>query len=287
MGGLGNQLFQYAAARRLSLFHQSELKLDLSYFDSSQARQYALGPFNIVESFATDEETAKLTGKRLAGVSGLIVRRMQKLKPYYRRRIFAEPHVKPYDPNILRTPKDVYLYGYWQSEKYFVDVDDLIRKDFSFRDPLDCLNKAAADIAMKTDSVSLHVRRGDYVSSSEVGRVFGMCDRDYYRNCVRLLAERVSNPHFFIFSDEPKWVSQNLDLKYPSTIVSHNIRMRDHEDLRLMSLCKHNIVANSTFSWWGAWLNANPNKIVLTPRQWFRDTTLDARDLVPASWTRV
>jgi hypothetical protein len=287
MGGLGNQLFQYAAARRLSLFHQTELKLDVSSFESSGTRQYALAPFNVVESFATDYEVNMLTGKRLAGVSRLIFRGMQKLKPYYRRRIFAEPHVRPYDASILKTPKDVYLYGYWQSGKYFAGVEEVIKKEFTLKHRIHESNMKLAKQISETESVSVHVRRGDYVSDPGTKSVLGTSDFEYYRASMQMMTERVSNPHFFVFSDDPKWVCGTLDTSGPTTIVSHNVGVRDYEDLYLMSNCKHNILANSTFSWWGAWLNPNPNKIVCAPSQWFRTTDLDARDLVPEEWIKI
>ena len=286
MGGLGNQLFQYAFGRRLSILHETPLKLDAGAFVSSHSRVYALRLFCIQEAFATPLEIARVK-KRSGDLMGIRFRMAQKVMPYYRRSVLRESQLGPYDPNVLRAPSDVYLDGYWQSEKYFADIEDVIRREFVIKREPDMWNRDMAERIASTESVSIHVRRGDYVSDAETSRIHGACDLDYYCRCVRILAKRVVDPHFFVFSDDPQWVVQNLLLGYPTTFVTHNDAARGYEDLRLMSLCKHNIIANSSFSWWGAWLNPNLRKIVLAPRQWFRDPSIDTRDLIPDTWTSV
>jgi hypothetical protein len=134
------------------------------------------------------------------------------------------------------------------------------------------------------NAVSLHVRRGDYVSNPDSSRVHGLCGADYHQAAVRRIAEVVPQPHLFVFSDDPQWAAGNLHLDHPATIVTGNDTRRDYEDLHLMSLCKHHIVANSSFSWWGAWLDTNPDKIVIAPERWFAHEQHDTRDLLPPTW---
>ncbi len=287
VGGLGNQMFQYAAGRRLSLLHQVPLKLDIGAFEHDELRRYSLSPFRIQEEFATPEDIEKVKGTSKRGLARIIFRLSQKLKPYYKRSIFAESTLSPFDPNIMETPKHVYLDGYWQSESYFIDIQEVIRREFAVKYEQDRQSREIAEQIANTQSVSIHVRRGDYVSNPKTRRVHGVCNLDYYRKCISLITEKITSPHFFVFSDDPGWVVENLRLDYPATLITHNDATRDYEDLRLMSMCKHNIIANSSFSWWGAWLNANPDKIVLAPRRWFNDSSLDTRDLLPEDWIKV
>ena len=292
-GGLGNQLFQYAAARRLSILHQTTLKLDIAPFEHYRKRKYSLAAFHIQEAFATREETTALKGASGRLMSKIVFRLSQRLKPYYRRSVFREPVARPFDPNILKTPKDVYLDGYWQSERYFEDIRDVIRREFTIRYKQDQKSEEIAEKIANTQSVSIHVRRGEYVSNPEINRIHGTCSLEYYEECVRLIAKEIMTPCFFVFSDDPQWTVENLRLDYPTDFAptlsfTHNDPTRSYENLLwLMSMCKHNITANSSFSWWGAWLNANPNKIVLAPRRWYDDTSFDTRDLFPAGWIKV
>ena len=287
IGGLGNQLFQYAAARRLSILHRTTLKLDITPFEYYKLHRYSLSPFRIQEVFATPEEIAEVKGTSKKRLAKRAFRWSQKLKPYYRRSIFSELHFGAFDPNIMKTPKHVYLDGYWQSEKYFVDIQDVIRRGFTVKYEQDGQSREIAEQIASTQSVSIHIRRGDYVSNPQTSRVHSVCSLDYYKQCVSLIAEKITHPHIFVFSDDPRWVTDNLRFDYPTTFVTHNDATKNYEDLRLMSMCKHNIIANSSFSWWGAWLNANPNKIVLAPRRWFNDPSRDTRDLLPDGWIKV
>lgn len=288
-GGLGNQLFQYAAARRLSVFHQTILKLDVTLFEHYKLRNYCLSPFSILENFATSQEIAEVKGISGRRLSKFPFRFLQRLVRSHRSPIFCEPLVRPFDPNILKTPKDIYLDGYWQSEKYFVDIQDIIRREFTIKYAQDRQSQRVAEQIASTQSVSVHVRRSDYVSDFETNRTHGFCSPDYYKQCVSLITGRITDPHFFVFSDEPSWTTKNLRLGYPTTFVTHNDEDKACEDLRLISMCKHNIVANSSFSWWGAWLNPNPDKIVLSPKKWFNDPgpDADASDVIPPRWIQV
>jgi hypothetical protein len=137
-----------------------------------------------------------------------------------------------------------------------------------------------------TNSVSIHFRRGDYLTNPSVMDL-GICELEYYYKCVDNLAKIVPDPHFFILSDDPEWVTNNIKINYPKTIICINLNNNDSEDLRLMSLCKHNIIANSSFSWWGAWLNSNPDKLVFAPKKWFNKTDRTAEKLIPDTWITV
>lgn len=265
-GGLGNQLFQYAAGRRLSVLHGTILKMDTSQL-CLIGRSYNLSPFSIQGNFATPQEVAALTGNSIS--------------------YFKEPSFDlSYKENILKTRRDVYLEGYWQSERYFADISQLILREFRQKDPLDLNTQKSAEKIQQSESVSLHFRRGDYVENPKVRSLLGNLGMKYYEKCIQLVGERIEHPQFFVFSDDIDWVAENLHIGYPMTFVTHN-GSKNYDDLRLMSMCKHNIVANSSFSWWGAWLNSNPGKLVLAPSRWFADPRFNTCDLVPNGWIKV
>lgn len=276
-GGLGNQLFQYALGRRLAIKNNVPLKLDIAGFETYKLHKYALFNYNIVEEFATPEEVARLKQSHEWEDPNL---------PYYRRSVVKEAAF-PYAPEIMEAPADVYLDGYWQTEKYFSSIACVLREDFTVKAELNADDLAVARLMEASDAISLHIRRGDYVSNAQTNQTHGTCPLDYYHRAAKLLAEPVANPHFFIFSDDPDWVEKSLCLGYPTTYIKHNGPDRNYADLWLMSRCQHNIVANSSFSWWGAWLNANPAKQVIVPDQWFADTRLDTRDLIPDAWRKL
>ena len=284
MGGLGNQMFQYAAGRAVAHRNQTLLKLDVSALERDTLRSYRLHHFNIVASIATPDELARFTKRDLWS---RISRRVERyLLPPYRRSVFAQ-RFDHFAPDILRLRGSVYLVGYWQSEKYFRDIEQIIRQDFTVRHTADLESQKVARIIANINSVSLHIRRGDYVSNPRFFRVHGVCSLEYYQSAVAKVAEKVQEPHFFIFSDDVDWARDNLRLQYPLTFVAHNDADKDYEDLRLMSLCRHHIMANSSFSWWGAWLCTYPGKIVMAPERWFKEPDRDTRDLIPDSWHRI
>lgn len=287
IGGLGNQLFQYAAGRHLAILHRTDLKLDITAFENYHWRVYSLKPFQIHEVFATREELAAFRRTPQSGLPRIVSSVNRRLNPLYRFSVLEESHLRPFDPNFSKTHKNVYLDGYWQSQKYFSDIQDVIRQEFCIKYEQDSQSKEIGKMIADTDSVSIHVRLGDYVSNPQINRVHGTCSLEYYQGCVKRIGEKISQPHFFVFSDDPTWVKANLCLDYPMTFVVHNDASRDYEDLRLMSMCKHHIIANSTFSWWGAWLCENPRKIVIAPQKWFGDSSINADDLIPQGWLRL
>ena len=285
-GGLGNQMFQYAAGLALSLKHVAELRFDLEWFDAFTLHQGLELPrvFGLDLPLATASEKRRVLGllsePRLRQL--LSRRSLRFLRPT---RFAIEPHYN-FWPHFSHLPDDVYLEGYWQSERYFLPHAERVREAFTVTSQLDECNAALARQIVATTSVSVHVRRGDFARNPEVSKVHGVDLRDYYRQSIEEMGRRLDNPHYFIFSDEPEWVRSHLDIGEPWTLVCHNRGVNSYRDMQLMSLCHHHIIANSTFSWWGAWLSARADKIVCAPRQWFVNDT-PTNDLIPATWVRL
>ena len=287
IGGLGNQLFQYAAARRLAVKQQTSLKLDITNFAKDPLRTYSLAPFRTQAAPASSAELNQAIGPQDSVIGKFLFRARQALPSQTNWTVLREARVGPLDERVLLATGNIYLNGYWQSEKYFDDIADAIREELTVRLAPDACNGAMIEAIQNAEAVSIHIRRGDYVSNPHTNRVHGTCSLDYYQQCVRQICDEIHNPHFFIFSDDQQWVKDNLQIARPTTFVDHNSAATAHEDLRLMSLCKHHIVANSSFSWWGAWLNPSPTKIVYAPQRWYNDPTVNTRDVVPSSWRRV
>lgn len=281
-GGLGNQMFQYALGRCLSLKNNTELKLDINIFNNHKLRKYELGFLNIIENIATEEEIEKI--KYIKSKMPGILRKPFKIPKYS---FNADSHIHEkhfhFDPEILNLPNDLYVEGYWQSEKYFKQISDIIKKDFTVKNELSGKNKEFAEEISKGNSVSLHIRRGDYVNDAKTKAAYYVDLDEYYKNAINLINEKVNCPHFYIFSDEPEWVKNNYAKDLNCSVVDINSADNGYEDMRLMSLCKHNIIANSSFSWWGAWLNNNTEKIVVSPKKWFNHSDFDTKDLQPES----
>jgi hypothetical protein len=241
--------------------------------------------FNIEATIATPEEVASLTIRK-QGIAERVLRRALRWSSGPAPTHIREKHFH-FDPDILNMPDSVYLDGYWQSEKYFADIAGIIRQEFTVKTPQGGKDKELAEQITSCESVSLHIRRGDYVSNSHTNQVHGTCDLDYYFRCVENLTQTVQNSHFFIFSDDPEWARDNLRLPNPITLVDHNGPNKNYEDLRLMSQCKHHIIANSSFSWWGAWLNPIEDKLVFAPKRWFARDNHNLHDFIPNQWIKV
>ncbi len=276
-GGLGNQMFQYAAGRRLSVVHGTALKLDLSWFDDWDARTFSLECFDMQIQIATREEVAAFTKRSL---SKNILEKLSGKPPVTREKFYH------FDPKVLSLSDKEYLDGYWQSEQYFSGVSDTIHADYQFRSPVSGRNKYLQEKVLDTQSVSIHVRRGDYVTDPKTNKKHGTCSVEYYKKCIQELNQTLSEPVYYVFSDDPVWARENLSgLMDMAEYIDHNKNKNAFNDMRLMSLCKHNIVANSSFSWWGAWLNRNKDKIVYAPENWFApEENRDTRDLFPPDW---
>jgi len=286
IGGLGNQMFQYATAKALALHFDTSLALDISDFSGYGLHQgFELSRvFNISADLADQGMLRRLVGWQ----AGRTARRLLKKRmfaPVRSSSLIVEPGFG-YWPGIRTIALPAYLLGYWQSEQYFADVADVIRQEFSFKLKLEGRNKEMAERISSENAVSLHVRRGDYVKDKKTLATHGVCSLEYYQLAVSLLVEQVKKPVFYVFSDDIPWVRDNLRIDFPVHYVDHNTGSQSYNDMRLMSLCKHHIIANSSFSWWGAWLNPDAGKIVYTPKNWFANGT-DTSDLIPASWVRI
>lgn len=276
-GGLGNQLFQYAVGKRLAEKHQIELKFDISEYTDGYYRKYRLGNFNIEGKIASKEEINQFKKNNWQKI-------LEKIKPYYKRTTIKYSGYG-FDKNILKLGANVYLDGYWQNEKYFLDISDIIKQKFTLKN---ALSPIAQDLQKKTlncNSVSIHIRRGDYITSSKFSKIYKLLPWDYYANAIKKISIEVSSPIFFIFSDDIEWIKNNTAIPSPNIIVSRN-ELNDYEELFLMSSCRHNIIANSSFSWWGAWLNSNPNKIIIGPKAWFNFCDND-QGIMPESWLKI
>ena len=282
--GLGNQMFQYAVGRAVSIVRGVSLRLDISAFQNHGFHQ----GFELEQIFNC---RAEIAGKEdIRGVLGwqqpLRIRRFlsrRKMAPLRCKGLVVEPHYH-YWPEINNAPPDCYLVGYWQSEKYFQEHASVIRADFTFQTPLVNRNAGLAEQIAKVNAVSLHVRRGDYASNPKTLIKHGLSPLSYYEAAINYIARYVEEPHYFVFSDDIDWVLTNLKIKHPCCYVVHNRGSESYNDMRLISLCRHHIIANSSFSWWGAWLNPSTTKIVVAPKHWFNDYPVDISDLFTESW---
>lgn len=285
-GGLGNQMFQYAFGKALAIKNRTSLYIDkrpLYDIDESlfTKRPFELNIFDIEYKPVSNWRLNFFFPDRHLG--------WRLLRKLLRSKVLFETGFNYNDQTDLLN-KHIYIRGYWQSEKYFEDVSDSIRKAFVFsasKNPK--TEKIASEIANR-NSISIHVRRGDYVTSKAANTLHGFVGLDYYIEAFKIMNAKVSDTRYYIFSDDSEWVKQHLlnHLEH-ATMVVHNSGKESWQDMYLMSLCKHNIIANSSFSWWAAWLNNNPAKVVIAPEKWFasNEMNLQTTDLIPSKWIRI
>lgn len=285
-GGIGNQLFQYSLGRHLAEINNTKLKIDISSYESYDLHGYELNKFNIQEQYPSNEELETIN-KFSNGIYERLKRKIFNFASQYSPPNIIEKDTFLFDPKILKMTGDIYLDGYWQSEKYFVGIEEIIRNELTIKLPQQDLNKEVSEMIGSSNSVSIHIRRGDYISNQETYKKHGVCEMSYYQECILRLCEKVNNPFFYLFSDDPEWVRENFYLDFPIKIIDFNSKDKSYEDLRLMSQCKHNIIANSSFSWWGAWLNNNKNKLVFAPKKWQVSGSNEFKDLVPKKWITI
>ena len=274
-GGLGNQMFQYAVGRVLSLKNNDELFLEQSFKQHKifgiTDRQYALNYFHIHATLLDENIFHK--------IGGVIKRVLGKLHVYLRgfeRGFF-------FDKKITQLRGDIYLDGYWQSYKYFNGYEDQIRKDFTLRTVSEHMQKLSTEIASK-QSVCVHIRRGDYVGNKK----HEVVSSDYYNKALEIIKTKMSIDTVYVFSDDIEWCRKNLSFGYATTFVGDQYAGANGEyHIFLMSQCKGFIIPNSTFSWWGAWLSARADKIVIAPSVWRNDIAVSIDDLLPKEWMRI
>jgi len=279
-GGLGNQFFQYALGRKLALTHSQQLKLDIDGLDRANKvgdiyRPFALSSFAITTPIAAPDEVRVLKYPYFI---------LSKLARRFRFKILRQMHVG-WEPEALNLNGDIYLDGFWQSYKYFEDIRENLLADFTVRYP--STNALSIQIQMQgTSAVFVHVRRGDYVSNPKVRATQGVCSVAYYERAIAIISERVSHPVWYLFSDDPEWAAANLPFPTAPIIVSGK-GLTDAEEIMLMSSASHAIIANSTFSWWGAWLIRNPDKTIVAPIPWSEAHPKLTNDILPLSWIPV
>lgn len=282
MGGLGNQMFQYAFGRNLALKHNTRLILDINWYNdpnNSLYRSYALGVFNIPEKFASTRQITRYTSAN----SLIHFKFIRQFFPSVR--VIKEPHFH-FSEDTLNSPDNSYLVGYWQCAKYFSDIRYILLRDFSFKNKPDKSNQIWLELISNSTSVSMHIRRSDYVNNPTTNKFHGTCNLEYYKKACMVIEEKFKSPEYFIFSDDIEWVKANTSFTNPCHFIDHNTS-RPSEDLRLMIQCKHHIIANSSFSWWGAWLAENEDKMVIAPEKWILTTLHSAKDVIPSSWIKL
>lgn len=282
-GGLGNQLFQYAAARRLATRHGTSLRLDASTYLSKQRRITPRGlelrHFRIEADVTTEKCLRCLPlARRFPGLWS----RLTGLSIYIEQGLQFNPHFDT-------LPDNTYLIGYWQSHRYFADIAPTLARELEGAQALSATNIGLADRAMTEPSVAIHVRRGDYASLPSAASLHGTLPLSYYTAALAHIRQQVSDPRFFIFSDDIEWCRANLPLaRDEATFVENNHGDDAWQDLLLMGYCRHHVIANSSFSWWGAWLadRRHTHRCVVAPAQWFRiQAPHDTADRFPQHWS--
>lgn len=277
MGGLGNQMFQYAIGRNLSLKHNVPLKIDLSFLNNRNMspnfvyRNYELDIFNINADFSFDDVDVD----QIFTINEPISQYTQ-----YSHELMNQ------SDSLIQSGMSIILDGHWQTPLYFEKFEHQVRQDFTFRDKIELADIKITDMLKAitdSESVLINIRRTDYLNTDFHG-VMGM---DYINTAKSIMGIKVKNPHYFIFSDDIEWCSQNLN-DSNMTIVDHSYKGdRFTYYLQLMSRCKNFIIPNSSFAWWAAWLNDNPEKLVVSPKAWFNRPDMNMSDITPKNWIRI
>lgn len=274
-GGLGNQLFQYAFGRLVAFNRKERLKLDKDILGerADVYRDYGLDNFNIDAEIANKEEIKKF--KYPFGI-------FSKLWCFLKERIFGIYYIG-YEPKLLES-RVSYFDGYFQSFKYLDQIRDVLLKEITLVKPLEDKYGELLKKILYLNSASIHIRRGDYIvgNNKKVWQTFGL---EYYKEALDVISKKVIDPVFFVFSDDIEWVKENL--KIDEAFFVSSPLTKDYEEIILMSKCKHNIIANSSFSFWGAWLNQNPNKNVIAPKKWCNKFIKEYKDLAPKEWIKI
>lgn len=294
MGGLGNQMFQYAAAKSIALKNETDLFIDTSFLedkserDNFTYRNYELNLFQL-NDLIVDKNQLQIFLKKVKIFDNLKLNRLNQC--FFKNKI---PFHKIIREDNLTQNSDVFnlisnntlLEGYWQSEIYFYEHKKIIRELFKFRNSIEDTDLYHEII--KNNSVSVHVRRGDYANNEVINSVHGLCTLEYYIQAFQIISSKIPNPVFYIFSDDMDWTKNSLNIlnKNYNIIYIDKHKSNPSEDMRFMSYCNHNIIANSSFSWWGAWLNNNSKKIVISPSVWTKNNSSNPF-LIPKSWIKI
>ncbi len=282
-GGLGNQMFEYALGRVLSIKNETELLLDLSFLDLNiqgvTKRNFDLDIFNIQAKIADKSQTPFIFKLYK---SKILLKFTQKLREILN--IKGQEKGFAFDPRALSWQGDVFLDGHFQSPKYFEGFEDTIKADFNLKNTPNEKILTLAEEIKKTNSLCMHIRRGDYVGNA----LHEVVDNEYYKTGLKYLSENTKIEKIYVFSDDISWCEKNLKFEMPVMLVDESFSgVKGEGHMYLMSLCNNFIIANSSFSWWGAWLSSRENKIVVCPKNWFSDPSINSEDLIPESWIRI
>lgn len=286
-GGLGNQMFQFAFASILAQKNKTKVVIEGSIFERLEKtpgftpRKFELSIFDNQYDWVSESDVIEF--HHLSKINKV----RKKIGLNYPK-IYNEPSLA-FQSDALSIKSPVYLKGYFQSYRYLVGYEGLIRKLFSF--PVDTLDEINKEVLLKTkstNSIAIHIRRGDYVSDKMTAEYHGSCGLDYYLEAIKLLASKNNNFTLVFFSDDSDWVKDQFrDLPYSKIFIDHNKNEDSWKDMFLMSSCSHNVIANSSFSWWAAWLNANPEKKIIAPKKWFKTKDLNTQIVLPEGWIKL
>ncbi|MEI6949509.1 alpha-1,2-fucosyltransferase [Paraflavisolibacter sp. H34] len=277
-GGLAGQMIQYAVGKQISTKYGAPLYLDTSWFSYGAfhrpefPREFKLDRFQV--NYAQVDNSSLFWKLKLTS-------RFRKYNPFSLPVVKEKDHTR-FDPGVLASGKKLVLDGYWNSFKYFEGIREELLQEFTPKEQPDERNRQVLEKIRNTNSVSIHFRRGDY----KLTAFHGILSKEYYLKAIETVTKNLDNPQLFLFSDEPDWVFENMKFDLPYEVIDFNKNDKNYWDIELMRNCKHNIIANSGFSWWGAWLNRNPEKVVVAPKIWFAKGENPMNEFVPATWIR-
>lgn len=270
VGRLGNQMFIYAFGKALEYCSGDEVLFDTSFYVKNPDVSLEIEKFFNVKLNVSQPEISK----KVKNKGGIL--------KYFFKNMVKEKVENKFDSDLLKTRGDKYFRGYFQCEKYFKDIKDVIKKDFTFKPVDNALLALRDEILNFSCPVFLHIRRGDYVELDKENSGQWLCDMLYYKRAAQLMKQKYPECTFIVFSDDPEWVKDNLDIGYPFKVYSKDC---PQFDMYLMQACCHGICANSSYSWWAAWLIDNPDKTIIAPEPWFAPG--NDVDIVPKSWVKV
>ncbi len=282
-GGLGNQMFQYAFGLYLATRHGTQLALDLASFLSRPQHGYMLDRFQIAARPLCEPLNQKIPKRYRSPSSN---EPSAWLPDWLNSNVLRRVKERPFgfDEKYLKAQDNSYLVGYWQSEKFFPGMRGELLKQFTPIENLSGESLRVIDSMQGAPSVSMHIRRGDYINNPTTAGIYEQLSLDYYRSCLERFARRHNDVQVFVFSNDLAWCHTQLQLRFPTRFVDHTDQHNAHEDLVMMSHAKGNVIANSTFSWWAAYLNDRSDRMTFAPQRWFRSGTLDGKHLPCPAW---
>ena len=284
-GGLGNQMFQYAFGKYLSKRNDVDLLLDISYFRNQSLRKFELNHLNVKNLQFAEESQIRIVRKESNPISFLFRKLNTAVSPYYKWSVIEQMNFD-FDPNYLKVEAPAYVSGYWHSENYFLGIADLIRSEFDYIKDLAPYAQSISNQIGTGTSCSIHIRRGDYVNDANTYVVHGVCSMDYYLRAIAAINAQFKDVTFFVFTDDIPWVKTSSLFNNTNFTIVENTD-NHFEDFKLMSKCSHHIIANSSFSWWAAYLGDFPSKVVISPSKWFKNKLADRISITPKTWIQL